>query len=118
LIDFSYLRQIHSALIPSLDDWPPFLGIRFLQGAQSFGRLLLARENFVSEIGKFGTHYRIGQCRHSRRIELADDLPWRGFGRAEPGVEGKRWQSHLAKGGMSGATAKRVSLVTTLWPST
>jgi hypothetical protein len=38
--------------VRGLDDRPPFFEFRFLERGQGFGRLLLARKNLLSDIGK------------------------------------------------------------------
>ena len=43
-----------------LDDWPPLLNLGLLQSAQRFRRLLLARENLLSEFSKSRTNWRLG----------------------------------------------------------
>src|SRR6266478_1201802 len=57
-----------------LDDRPPFLDLGQLQPAERLRRLLLARVDVLSKIGKPATHCRIGQGFHDCGIELGDDV--------------------------------------------
>jgi hypothetical protein len=38
-----------------LEDWPPFLDFGLLKGTEHLGRLLVARENFLADIGEPST---------------------------------------------------------------
>src|SRR6266852_8687067 len=83
-----------------LDERPPFLGAVPHQRAQRLRRLPFARENFPSESGETGSHGRIGQRFHGRRIKLGDDVLRRALGREKPVPSGvdNRSESHLGKG--------------------
>jgi hypothetical protein len=96
-----------------LDDRPPFLNIGLLLGAEAFRRLLGARKE-IPKIGKPRMHRRIAQCFHGRRAEFADDVLRRAPGgeKTQPSGVVKRGSPTSAKVGMSGASVKRVSLVT------
>ena len=52
------LRLLDSPFV-RCDDRPPFLDLCPLEGAKSFGRLLLTRKNLLSNIGKLSSHARI-----------------------------------------------------------
>jgi transposase len=64
-----------------LDDRPPLFDLGLVVGAKRLGRLLLARENLLCEIGEPCPHVRIGQGVHGRGIELGDDVLRRRLGR-------------------------------------
>src|ERR1700694_2589276 len=59
--------------VSGLDDRPPLFDFGFLQRAKGLGRLLLARETFLTKIGEPRTHRRVGQGINNRSIELGDD---------------------------------------------
>src|ERR1700730_4790367 len=42
-----------------LDDRPPFLDFGLLKSAKRFGRLLVAPQNFLTEVGKLLAHCRV-----------------------------------------------------------
>src|SRR5260370_34724754 len=63
-----------------LDDRPPLLDLGLLVGGQRLGGLLVARRDFLAEIGKLLPHFRIGQRLHDRGIEPGDDLFRGAFG--------------------------------------
>ena len=96
-----------------LNERPPFLGIGLHQRPERLWRLSLVRKNVVSETGDPGSHRRIGQRSHSRRIELGDNVLRRASGREKPvpaGVE-SAGSPISAKVGISGATVERISPV-------
>jgi hypothetical protein len=64
----------HTIDVHGLDDRPPLLDFRFLQRRQSFGLLLLGREDLLSDIGKALAHGWIGERFDGGLIELADDF--------------------------------------------
>ena len=97
------------------DERPKSLGIGFYQRAERFRRVLLARENLRSNIGETGSDHWVGQCLNGRRVELGDDV-LRGVPLGAKNPYQLDWESAGSpiseKVGMSGATARRVSLVT------
>jgi hypothetical protein len=56
----------------SFDDWPPLLDFGLLMGGKSVRRLLLSRENLLSELCNPCAQVRLGQDRLYRGIELGD----------------------------------------------
>src|SRR6266478_5065763 len=67
----------HTIDVRGLDDRPPLLDFRFLQRRQSLGRLLLGREDLLSDIGKALAYGWIGNRFDGGLIELADDFSGR-----------------------------------------
>src|SRR5215510_8919782 len=63
--------------VGGFDDRPPFFNVSLLQCAKRFGRLLLARGNLVSEVGKLLSNACVAQGTHDRIVEFRDDVPWR-----------------------------------------
>src|SRR5438128_2386352 len=57
-----------------LDDWPPLVDLGLLEGAERLRGELLARENLLREIDQFLPDGRVGQGRHSRAVELRNDV--------------------------------------------
>src|SRR5246127_2670785 len=71
---FAMCTGSHTLDVRGLDDRPPLLDFRFLQRRQSLGRLLLGREDLLSDIGKALAHGWIGERFDGGLIELADDF--------------------------------------------
>src|SRR5262249_31952615 len=65
--------------VRGLETRPPFLDLGLLLGGERFRRLLLARWNVLTLIGKTLPHGCIGQRSLHRRIEPRDGLPGRSF---------------------------------------
>src|SRR6516225_7700030 len=57
-----------------LDDRPPFLDLRFVEGSKPLGRLLLGRSHIQSEFGKARAHSRVCEGLRHRTVELCDDV--------------------------------------------
>jgi hypothetical protein len=67
-----------------LDERQPFLGVGFHKCVERLRCLSFPRENLHSETGEPRSHRWIGQRLHGRRIEFADNVPWRTPGREKP----------------------------------
>src|SRR3984885_1224735 len=71
-VQASRLYSLSSAFdIGGLDDRPPFIGLRFLQGAEHVRRLLVARRYLLPKLAELLLHIRIGERGNGCRIELA-----------------------------------------------
>src|SRR6266436_10282892 len=78
------LREIRVRLFGSnagrLDDRPPLLDFGSLQRIECLGRLLLARNDLLTELGKPLADRRFGERTHGRGVEPGDDILRRTFG--------------------------------------
>src|SRR5262245_23516417 len=64
--------------IRRLDDGPPLFDFGLLEGSKRLGRLLVAWENLLPEVGEACAHRRVGQSGHDGVIEPGNNIPWRG----------------------------------------
>src|SRR5262249_61049609 len=66
--------------VRAFDDGPPLLDLGPVKGRECVWRLLLARDNMLTEVSQPLAHRRIGQPIQDRGIELADDILRRALG--------------------------------------
>src|ERR1700730_1271262 len=80
-----------------LDNGPPFLDLGLLKRAERLRRLLVARNDLLTEAGELLARCRIRQNIGDRRVELGDDRLRRGFRRPDriPDRTGEIGQSGL-----------------------
>src|SRR5262249_31277264 len=60
--------------IRGLNDRPPFLDLRFVEGSEPLGRLLVGRSHIQSDFGKASAQGRVGERLRHRTVELCDDV--------------------------------------------
>ena len=49
-------RQLIDLDASGFDDRPPLFDVRLLRGGECCGRLLIARKDFLAEVGELGAH--------------------------------------------------------------
>src|SRR5262249_23933669 len=96
-------RALTDSLCPDvrcLDDRPPLLDFGLLKSAERFRRLLVARRNFLTEVGKLMAHCWVGQRINDSSIELSNDILGCAFGRPHAGPDRnvKSWKPGLVHG--------------------
>jgi hypothetical protein len=58
-----------------LDDRPPLLDLRLLEGPKRLWGLLVARRNLLTWIEEAGSHVSMGEGIHDSDFESVDDIP-------------------------------------------